>query len=67
MNTLQKAERVLIDAKSQLLNLAEEMGPRDPAVCMRLVSISQEISKAVHLMFASDGAEGNTPPTLELH
>ena len=60
MNTLMKAERVLVDANRLLLEFAEEIGQgvwvgRESEAVMQISAISQELHKAVALMFASDG------------
>ena len=71
MNTLMKAERVLVDANRLLLEFAEEIGQgvwvgRESEAAMRISAISQELHKAVALMFASDGTDGPPPPSLTL-
>ncbi|HJV76584.1 MAG TPA: hypothetical protein VJ654_20390 [Noviherbaspirillum sp.] len=72
MNTLQKSERILTDAKASLLDLAQEIGAgkrvgMDSETAMRIFAISEEIGKAIPLLFASDGTEGPATPSIELH
>jgi len=59
MNTLQKAEIVLVDARKQLLAIVEEIGEgkrdgKNSATVSDLLKVSTELGNATTLMFASD-------------
>lgn len=63
MNTLRKAERLMVDARRQLLEFGNEIGQgkwagKEAEAAMRTVAISEEIGKATALLLASDGYDG---------
>lgn len=60
MNTAQRIEQVLNEARRQLLDFAQEVGQgkwvgRESEAAIRAGEISEEIGKATALLFATDG------------
>ncbi len=71
MNTLQRAERILVDANTRLIDLALEIAAgkwigREQEVGRCMADTCQELRKATVLMFASDGTDGPVP-SIDLH
>jgi hypothetical protein len=67
--TLRKAERILVDADTLLLDLSEEIGRGrrvglDADTVMQILAISREIGKVTALLFASDDV---APALLAVH
>lgn len=72
MNTLRKAEQLLVETRRQLLEFGDELGRgkwsgKEAGAAMRATEISDGIGQAIALLFASDGDQEQTPPSLNLH
>lgn len=72
MNTFRKAEQLLVETRRHLLKFGDELGQgewsgKEAEAAIRAAEISEEIGQATALLFASDGDQEKSYPSLNLH
>jgi len=65
-NVFLQLERILVDAKTEMLSFAEELGRsewagRESEAAMRAVEISKRLNQATALLFSCDGMQSAPP------